>query len=754
MVGPPDQEKSMSRTLSGARFVAALAIAMLPVPAGAAPGDLDTAFGSGGIAVVSIGAFDDHGQAIAIQSDGRIVVAGYAFNGLDEDFALARFTASGALDPDFGIGGVASAPIGGSTDFAVSAVVQGAGAIVLAGSSFNGTDEDFALARFELDGQLDATFGTLGKVTTPIGSGYDTGRAAAIDSDGRILLAGYSFNGSDFDFALVRYDEDGLLDAAFGANGKVTTPVGPSHDFARSVAVQADGRIVLGGYLFNGVDEDFAVVRYNSDGTLDTSFGVGGVAITPVGPSSDVGLSVAVHEGGGIVLAGKSFNGTDDDFATVRYTGSGTLDSTFGLGGKAVTAIGASTDFGRSVLLQTNGKVVVAGYSWNGLDEDFALVRYDQDGMLDTSFGTGGKVVAPVGTGADFGIATALHYDGQILVAGSSANEGSLDFSLARFVGDPTCGDGELSAFEDCDDENTVDGDCCSSTCHYDPVDSPCPDDDLCNGDETCDGAGTCDPGIALDCGEDGNPCTEDACDPIDGCVTLPEPVDTPCPDGDVCNGDETCDGTGTCDPGMIFNCDDGDACTQSFCDPVDGCVHPAEPATRCLTAWAKGSLLVKENVAGREKFLARLLNGPALGQSDFGDPLLGAGTAYTICLYDDADGLAGQVEVDRAGQQCAGNDCWRPLGPLGYLYKDKDASANGMTSMKLFGGAAGKSRILLRAANNSLKGQTSLPTGIAAALAGSSSATVQIHGSDTPGCFSTTLSRVAKDTGSLFKAK
>jgi len=123
--------------------------------------------------------------------------------------------------------------------------------------------------------------------------------------------------------------------------------------------------------------------------------------------------------------------------------------------------------------------------------------------------------------------------------------------------------------------------------------------------------------------------------------------------------------------------------------------------------------------------------------------------------VYDDADDLAGKLEVDRAVMQCAFRDYWRTAGATGYVYNDRAASADGVTSLKLLGGPGGKSKILLTAANNSAKGQTSLPTGIAAALAGSTSVTVQIHGSDAPEeCFSTTLGTVVKDTGNVFKAK
>jgi hypothetical protein len=150
-------------------------------------------------------------------------------------------------------------------------------------------------------------------------------------------------------------------------------------------------------------------------------------------------------------------------------------------------------------------------------------------------------------------------------------------------------------------------------------------------------------------------------------------------------------------------------------CDGAGTC-RAVGPPSGCAEPWEKSLLLVNEKVPGKEKVIMKLVNGPALTQVDFGDPVSGS-TIYDVCIYDDAGQLAGQLQVDRAAAQCAGNDCWKPLGPLGFLYKDKAMTADGVGLVKLLGREAGKSQILIKGKNNSSKGQTHLPTGITAAL-------------------------------------
>jgi cysteine-rich repeat protein len=259
------------------------------------------------------------------------------------------------------------------------------------------------------------------------------------------------------------------------------------------------------------------------------------------------------------------------------------------------------------------------------------------------------------------------------------------------------CGNDVVEAGETCDDGNTVDGDCCSASCSYEGLGSSCADSNLCNGPETCDGTGICQPG------------------------TPPE-------------------------------CNDNDLCTQDSCDAVDGCQFLGAPATTCMTGWSKALLLIKESKVGQELVKAKLIGGPALSQTDFGDPA-GETTSYDVCIFDDAGNLAASLLVDRAGEDCDGKPCWSDKKGTGWLYKDKLADSDGVNLVKLLGGEAGKTQIFLKAANNAKKSQTSLPLPIANALVGSSSAILQVISSDAQ-CFEAEISDIKKQELDFFKGK
>jgi len=255
-------------------------------------------------------------------------------------------------------------------------------------------------------GALDATYGTGGKVTTAIGTSDDFAIAQAIQTDGMVVVAGYSNIAGDADFALARYRTDGTLDPAFGTgSGKVVLPMGTGNDYGTSVAIQADGKIVVGGYCLNGATSyDFCVARLSAAGALDTAgFGAGtGKAFTAVvaGGTNDYANALAIQTDGKIVVAGTCYNGaTLNDFCTVRYNTTGTLDTVgFGAGtGKVVSFItaGAFNDTATSVALQSDGKIVVGGYGYQSafnVGHEFAVARYNLDGTLDTSFNNTGKL--------------------------------------------------------------------------------------------------------------------------------------------------------------------------------------------------------------------------------------------------------------------------------------------------------------------------------------------------------------------------
>jgi len=225
------------------------AISLLALTAGAAPGDLDPAFGAGGKVTTPIGSAHDRGDSVALQSDGKIVVGGFSWNGSDYDFALVRYSASGALDAGFGTSGKVTTRIGGGQDRGYSVALQSDSKIIVAGSSDNGSGWDFALVRYTASGALDEDFGTAGQVITPIGISTDFGQSVALQSDGRIVVAGYSLNASgNSDFALVRYLSNGALDATFGANGNVTTDIGGTADgYGHAVVVQSGNKLMTAG---------------------------------------------------------------------------------------------------------------------------------------------------------------------------------------------------------------------------------------------------------------------------------------------------------------------------------------------------------------------------------------------------------------------------------------------------------------------------------------------------------------------------
>jgi len=384
---------------------------------------------------------DDTADALALQPNGKVVVGGYSTagpHGSDFDFALARYSAGGKLDPGFGSGGKVLTVFGGGSS--VSALgLQPDGKIVAAGSVLvNRPDFDVALARYNPDGTLDPSFGSGGMVTTTFGPTADLMYAVVLQPDGKIVVAGGSglIQQRDDVFALARYRPDGTLDPTFGSGGKVTTTFGPtSDDFVQALALQPDGKIVAAGVDFVAGrvgPSDFALARYRPDGSLDPTFGSGGKVTTDFASASDFGNALLLQPDGKIVVAGYSFQGTvgPSSFALARYDTEGKLDPTFGSGGEVTTDLGpAGTAW--AVALQPDGKIVAAGSGRPGI---FALARYNPNGTLDPAFGSGGKLTTAFGP-RDEGQASALvlQPDGKMVAAGWSNTCTYGDFALARY---------------------------------------------------------------------------------------------------------------------------------------------------------------------------------------------------------------------------------------------------------------------------------------------------------------------------------
>ncbi len=399
----------------------------------AAPGDLDPTFDGDGIAITNVlNEGNDAALAAAIQADGKILAAGFTADGTaNRLFALARYNPDGSLDtgldgdgtlwtsldlnnntnarqvllqpddkivlvggggqfyvtryhPDgsldsaFDTDGKASASFAGFAE-AFDGAFQG-DKILAAGSTGIGASEDIAIARFTAAGAPDATFDSDGKLTLDLNGQDERASAVAVQPDDKIVIAGFASNGADFDFMLARFEISGTLDASFGVNGVVTTTVGAGNDMLNTLAVQPDGKILAGGEAFNGTDRDFALARYNADGTLDAAFGTGGVVMTDIGGFDDRSFGLALQADGKIVLVGGASNGSDTDVAVVRYNTDGGLDSGFGSGGIVITPIGGGDDWGRDVAIQPDSKLIVVGSTDTGIRDDYLVLRYGTNG--------------------------------------------------------------------------------------------------------------------------------------------------------------------------------------------------------------------------------------------------------------------------------------------------------------------------------------------------------------------------------------
>jgi uncharacterized delta-60 repeat protein len=411
-------------------------------------GSLDPTFGSGGIVTTALGSGNSTAYAVTIQpGDAKIVAAGdVETSGGTDYFAVARYTTAGALDSTFGNGGrVAISFFQNEFEHLGGVAIDGSGRIVLAGvaNNTNQAKEHIVLARVTSSGSLDSSFGSKGKVTTSIPSAAEID-ALVIQPDGKLLVAGWTFGGSAL---LARYNANGTLDSSFGSGGIVTTTLGFGQAEFHSLALQSDGKILAGGTespSATGNPYIFAVARYNASGTLDATFGSGGVVTTTIGGNPNWAPSYGVHgllvQGNGMIVAAgtvpSNTGGSTEEFALARYDTGGNLDPDFGSGGVVVTPTPASAfDYGAAAALQSDGSIVVAGSHQDSTSIYFEVERYTPAGALDTTFGGTGMVTTPIGGGAAAQAVLIQPSDGKIVAVGQATVGSVSEFALARYLG-------------------------------------------------------------------------------------------------------------------------------------------------------------------------------------------------------------------------------------------------------------------------------------------------------------------------------
>jgi uncharacterized delta-60 repeat protein len=402
--------------------------------------------------ITSLSAGADQANAMLIQGDGKIVAAGFANGGiLTGQFAAVRYNSDLTPDTSFGTSGIQTTTISGHGDEANAMAFQSDGKIVLAGYANSIQVQgvyyaNFAVARYNMNGSLDTSFNGKGFTTTDVFPGTkkvahaSVARAVAIDSSGRIVVAG----GTNGEFAVARYTSSGALDTTFNSTGSlpgtIITPISGGNATAYSAIVQADGKILVGGNA-GGL---FTFVRYKADGTLDSTFGSGGIVVEPSmgAPNSNAFRAMTLDANGNIVAVGNGAIAGVGNFSLIaRFTPAGALDTTFNGSGYAITdlsSMNSGNSQGTAVNIQSDRKLLLSGWAVladNGAyNQNFAAARYNTNGTLDTTFNSTGILTyvfasSPFSTDVAYG--AGLASNGNLIMAG---------FTSAPPAGQPASG--------------------------------------------------------------------------------------------------------------------------------------------------------------------------------------------------------------------------------------------------------------------------------------------------------------------------
>lgn len=391
----------------------------------------DSGFGENGSAFTGFGNFGSFCMASALHTDGKIVAAGYNGNSTNA-VLVAQYNSDGSPDADFNGTGMLQFSFGFTYEEGLAVATTAEGRTVVGGISFG----DAAFAMLNPDGSFYQSFNSGGKLRISFGSGNGSRiEKLRVLPDGKILAAGRAYNGNDFDFMALKVDQFGILDPDFGTDGKVVVNVGGYADYGYDFDIQSDGSIVIGGFSMNAQSESsFTAIRLNSDGSRDNSFGQNGRFLLSLGSLHNEIDAVKVQDDDKILLAGR----TDFNSIIIRLTSNGLPDNTFGSSGYTITDIAGSDDRYYDVALQPDGRILAAGWVFTefGLTEH-VVVRYTGNGSVDNSFNGNGKYIVSLGAGGSWANQLMIQPDGMLLIGGQASLvlQGYAHFALHRLAG-------------------------------------------------------------------------------------------------------------------------------------------------------------------------------------------------------------------------------------------------------------------------------------------------------------------------------
>ncbi len=429
--------------MSFRNFVITVALLMCNATAHAIsgqPGTLDAFWNTGGAlpgkAITTIGGGNDVAVAAVLQPDGKVVLAGNCVNtpGSGNMFCLTRYKTDGTLDTTFnGTGKVTTVLPNGNSKLNAMAL-QGDGKIVVAGINCQiAFSARFCAVRYNADGSLDLSFNGTGIAIAQIQATLadENANAVAVQRDGKIVLAGYCNAQFATNFCAVRFNPNGSLDTSFTIVTKVHL-----FDFASSIVLQTDGKIVIAGSCTDSSMYVFCAARYNANGTLDLSFNGTGIVLTYIGPNGSLAHAAAMQPDGKLVMVGECIQSSSSLFCASRYTVGGLPDTTFNATGNVLVATSGG-NYGKAVAIQPDGKILISGICTTPTPSDIlCVVRLNSDGSLDKSF-KGGVASVQAGGSGEVANAVLIQPDGKIVLAGTCNNGSNLDFCALRVEGGP-----------------------------------------------------------------------------------------------------------------------------------------------------------------------------------------------------------------------------------------------------------------------------------------------------------------------------